>query len=281
MRSLVFACMVVLGCDSPETTSGNSDVEVSIDTSPETSGGNDSNQDTSSSACLSGHACERDDDCPDGHRCNTALDAPMCQQIHCGALDSACSDSALCAGGMRCSSALQRCASGEAGSPCGFAGDCQEGLRCPFRSAVGDDPIVMTPEGAAVMWWTTALPCISITYEPALEPHRGTLVNALASAVDASCTELCFTEPTPSSENLSERRIHFAAMREGLFEQQRNYDPQSGEMINAVAVVPVADGYVPVVSDFVDGISWSIALDFGDREPRDAICDWYPIMRCR
>ena len=55
-----------------------------------------------SDACLSGTTCAADSDCPDGHRCNHALQTPTCQQLYCGAAGSPCDEDVLCEQGMEC-----------------------------------------------------------------------------------------------------------------------------------------------------------------------------------
>ncbi len=273
MRSLVVAlCSVVIGCESPDTSDGN-DSDVSPDTSS-----------AIPDECLSGHACELDDDCPNGHRCNTALDAPMCQRIHCGPRDSICDDSTVCADGMRCNHESQRCLSGAVGSPCTLDQDCQAELRCPditVSYSNDDKPHEETADGSSVRWETTDMPCIAMTYDPALESMRDSLLAAITIVIDPSCTELCFEDPVASEARISNREVHFAVTGDGYDEPQRSYDLDTGVMVSAVALVSIDGGHVPTVSDFVKGLSWSLAFDFEGRDPREDMCDWYPAPRCR
>ncbi len=275
MRSLVLVlCVVMIGCDSPRTTTGDADI------TPDTASGGGDIEDEPSGAtpseCLSGHACELDADCPDGHRCNTALASPTCQAIHCGDVDTTCNDDALCDIDLYCSEAVQRCLAGDAGDPCATTDDCRAGLTCPTRF----DTDVQTNDGMQVAWVTIEQPCIAVSYNPALEPYRETLQAALIGMVDPNCTDLCFTSPVAAEGPVGARSLHIAGTTTALSEVTFTFD-DGGNLTKAVVRIPVFDGNAPSAAGLLLAVASGLALELEEGPIPSAICAWYPIMRCR
>jgi hypothetical protein len=84
---------------------GTDDAATASPFSPQAeAGARDAATSDASTACATEVPCAADVDCVAraGTRCNRALPQPRCQVLQCGAAGAPCSDSALCAVGLRC-----------------------------------------------------------------------------------------------------------------------------------------------------------------------------------
>jgi len=282
MRPLHCVSLLVLassGCDSPGSggagvrsrAPGGGTADTTVPTGVEPT------------ACLVDVPCEYDGDCAGGQRCNTALDSPECQWLHCGGVRTVCSAGPLCEPDLVCSQALGVCSAGGAGEVCAIGSDCRDGLACPVREHWTSG--YFTISGAPMAWQTTGRVCIAVTYTPELAPYHDLVVAAMAEWIAPGCTDLCFEGPTESAEEAGPdtRRLHIAAA-EATWTNHLVRE-RTGEILGAtVHVVAWLDGG-PGRTDFMGAIASGLGLQYDPDWSREslegAVCAWYPIMRCQ